>query len=66
MNQTQPNHPNPRPPLILIIPDARLAELPMALASALTGCEAAYHAGRWYVTLPAELWQRLTASPESA
>lgn len=58
MNQIKPTHPDPRPPLILIIPDTRLAQEP-ALAASINGCEAAYHRGRWYVTVPAEMWVRM-------
>jgi hypothetical protein len=58
VNTINSNRTEPGPALILIIPDTRLAQEP-ALAASVNGCEAAYHAGVWYVTMPAEMWVKL-------
>lgn len=44
------------PPLILIIPAARVDTLPEPVAAIVRRCESAYSRGKWFVTVPAELW----------
>ena len=52
---TQPT-PTAAPPLILIIPAARVDTLPEPVATIVSLCESAYSRGNWFVTVPAELW----------
>lgn len=44
------------PPLILIIAEAALETLPARLREQIRGCEAQYHRGKWFVTVPAPIW----------
>ena len=44
------------PPMLVIIPDARLEDLPAIVYAGIQVCAAAYHAGTWYVEVPSELY----------
>lgn len=49
------------PPIcILVLTERRLLLLPEPLLAQVQACEKAYSAGRWYVSVPAALWQSLT------
>ena len=50
-------------PLILIIPTSALETIPAATMAGIKGCEAQYHRGTWYVTVPPETYR---SWPQSA
>lgn len=46
------------PPLLLIIPEHRLEGMAADKSAAIVGCEAAYHSGVYYVTVPCDVYSR--------
>ena len=64
--------PTPQPalvPLILVIPQSALDKMPAATVAGIRGCEAQYHRGTWYVTVPPETyrqWPRCAAESVTA
>lgn len=48
--------PADKPALILIIPQHALEAMPAATMAGIQGCEAQYHAGNYYVTVPADVY----------
>lgn len=63
MTTTPPPAGCDRPTLILIIPQAALDTMPAATMAGIRGCEAQYHAGRYYVTVPAEVYAAWPKEP---
>jgi len=56
MTTTQPTTDAAPPALILIVPEHRLEDLPAIVYAGIQTCAAAYHAGRYYVTVPHALY----------
>lgn len=52
----RPGPPPAAPPMILIIPAARVDALPAPVTAIINQCESAYSRGRWFVTVPADLY----------
>lgn len=48
----------PAPPLILIIKESVIERMPAANAAGIRGCEAQYHAGAYYITVPADVYSQ--------
>ena len=53
---TPPTPATDAPPLIVIIPEHRLEDLPAIVYAGLQLCAAAYHAGRYYIEVPHALY----------
>lgn len=55
---TQPSPTAAQPLLILIIPQDALETMPTAIAVGIRGCEAAYAGGKYFVTIPSEVYNQ--------
>lgn len=53
---TPPTPTDAAPPMILVIPESRLEDLPAVVYAGIQACAAAYHAGRYYVEVPHALY----------
>lgn len=56
MTATPPTTDAAQPPLLLIIPESRLEDLPAIVYAGIQGCAAAYHAGKYYIEVPHALY----------
>lgn len=61
-----------QPPMLLIVPESRLEDLPAIVYAGIQACAAAYSRGRWFVEVPhalyaawpaGALWARLEGVP---
>lgn len=47
-----------KPALILVIPQAALETIPASKLAGIRGCEAAYHRGKYYIAVPADVYRQ--------
>ena len=50
-----------QPPMLLIVPESRLEDLPAIVYAGIQACAAAYHAGKYFIEVPASLYAQWPA-----